>query len=70
MHSKIHWMVACVSEYASRFNISAESAFQYLYKHGGITFLDEYYDAEHLLSFDETIDDLVIICNGNSEAAL
>ena len=62
MENKIHWVVACVSEFARRFNISVKAAFQYLYLHGGIAFLDEHYEAEHLLSFDDTVDDLVLIC--------
>ena len=62
MENKIGWAVVCVSEFARRFDISVKSAFQYLYFHGGITFLDEYYEAEHLLSFDDAIDDLVLVC--------
>lgn len=31
----------------------------------GIAFLIEFYDVEHLQSMDETIDDLLIICQKN-----
>ena len=67
MENKIAWTVACVGEYARRFSLTIKSAFQYLYIHGGITFLDEYYDAEHLLSFDDVVDDLAMICEANGE---
>jgi len=53
MESKIAWTVACVNEFAYRFEISVKAAFQYLYNHGGIAFLEEHYEAEHLLSFDD-----------------
>ena len=62
MENKILWTVACVNEFARRFDISAKSAFRYLYLHGGIAFLEEHYEAEHLLSFDDAVDDLIIIC--------
>ena len=62
MEGKIGWIIACVYEFARRFNLSVKSAFQYLYHNGGITFLDEHYEAEHLLSFDDAINDLVLIC--------
>ena len=62
MRNKVHWTVACVNEFARRFDLSVNAAFQYLYLHGGITFLDEHYEAEHLLSFDDVVDDLVLVC--------
>jgi len=68
MENKVSWTVACVSEFARRFNISVKSAFQYLYLHGGIAFLDEHYEAEHLLSFDDAVDDLELICEANGGA--
>ena len=68
MENKIGWTVACVSEFARRFDISVKSAFQYLYLHGGIAFLDEHYEAEHLLSFDDAVDDLVLVCEAGGGA--
>ena len=62
MENKIGWTVACVNEFARRFDISVTTAFQYLYLHGGIAFLDEHYEAEHLLSFDDAVDDLALVC--------
>lgn len=37
-------------------------AFNYLDRYGGLTFLDECYEAEHLLSIEDAIHDLVVIC--------
>jgi len=62
VENKIGWTVACVSEFARRFDIPVKAAFQHLYLHGGITFLDEHYEAEHLLSFDDAVDDLARVC--------
>jgi len=42
-----------------------KQAFAYLYKHKGIEFLDECYDAEHQLSLDDAVDDLTAICKRN-----
>jgi len=68
MENKINWIVACVSEFAHRFGMTVKSAFQYLYQHGGIAFLVEQYEAEHLLSFDDAVDDLIIICKSRGGA--
>ncbi|MCD8151380.1 MAG: DUF3791 domain-containing protein [Clostridiales bacterium] len=37
----------------------------YLRQYKGIDFLHEFYDVEHTLSFDDTMDDLSIICRKN-----
>jgi hypothetical protein len=63
--NKINWTVVCVNEFASKKNISVKSAFQFLYKYNGISFLKEHYNAEHTLSFDDVVDDLDIICSSS-----
>ena len=62
---EINYTVACVSEFADRFNMSQQEAFRYLYKYKGIEFLKENYDIEHTLSFDDVLKDLFIICRNN-----
>ena len=61
----IHWSVVCINEFARQFAIDIKSAFKYLYKHGGINFLKEHYEAEHTLSFGEAVDDLRLVCRNN-----
>jgi hypothetical protein len=60
-HKKIEYIVACVGEFARSTRLDVREAFRYLYNHGGIDFLIEYYDTEHLLSFDDAVEDLKII---------
>ncbi len=55
----------CVRNFARRMQLSDKSAFNYLYEHKGIAFLDEYYNAEHLLSIDDAVDDLIHVCKLN-----
>ncbi len=62
---KIPYMNTCIRMFARRFGLSLESAALYLADFKGLRFLDEYYQAEHLLSLDETLDDLVKICKKN-----
>ena len=61
----INWIVVCVNEFAEQFSLDAKTAFHYLYNHGGIAFLREHYEAEHILSFDEVASDLQLICRNN-----
>ncbi|MCL1794293.1 MAG: DUF3791 domain-containing protein [Oscillospiraceae bacterium] len=61
----INWMVVCVNEFARQFSLDGKTAFKYLYNNGGIAFLKEHYEAEHTLSFDETVEDLQFVCKNN-----
>ena len=61
----INWIVVCVNEFARQFSLDVKTAFKYLYNYGGIDFLQEHYEAEHTLSFDEAVEDLQIICQNN-----
>ena len=61
----IDWSVVCVNEFADRFSLDVKTAFKYLYDYGGIDFLQEHYEAEHTLSFDEAVEDLQLVCKNN-----
>ena len=65
LKKKICYTIACVNEFADRYQLSSKEAFVYLYDHKGIEFLKENYDIEHTLSFDDAVDDLTIICRNN-----
>ncbi|MCL2112163.1 MAG: DUF3791 domain-containing protein [Clostridiales bacterium] len=57
----IAYIVACVGEFARATGTSAQEAFCYLEAHGGIDFLIECYDTEHLLSLHDAVEDLITI---------
>jgi len=57
--------VMCVSAFAGSKNLCQKDAYHYLEKYKGIDFLEEYYDAEHLLSIDDVVDDLSVVCKNN-----
>ncbi|MDO4467824.1 MAG: DUF3791 domain-containing protein [Bacillota bacterium] len=62
---KINYTVACVNEFSKYYNMNQKDAFLYLFEFKGIQFLIEFYEVEHLLSFDNVIEDLTIICKNN-----
>ena len=60
--NRIAYTVMCISEFAQKYSMQTKQAYLYLKQHGGISFLKDCYDAEHLLSIDDAIDDLALIC--------
>ena len=49
----------------SRYNLPIKNAYQYLKQFQGIHFLIEFYNTLHLQSIEDTVDDLVVICQKN-----
>lgn len=62
---KIAYTVACVSEFAKAHQLDQASAFQYLDRFQGISFLTDCYEAEHTLSFQDAVEDLTFLCKKN-----
>ena len=62
----VAYIVACVGEFARASDLTTQDAFRYLETNGGIDFLLDCYDTEHLLSFEDAIEDLMIITGKSS----
>lgn len=58
----LNYIVVCISEFASRYEMHMKDAYIYLSRNKGIDFLKEFYDVEHTLSFEDVLDDLVSVC--------
>ncbi len=61
----INYIVVCISEFASRYNLPMKDSYTYLRNYKGLDFLQDFYDVEHTLSFDDAVDDLTTICLQN-----
>ena len=59
---KIRYMNCCIVEFGKRYGLSPRWSFQYLYNYAGLGFLDQHYEAEHLLPLEDTLDDLSEYC--------
>lgn len=61
----IAYIVVAISEFAQKHHLSVREASNYLIRFKGIDFITEHYDAEHLLSFDDSVQDLTQVCLNN-----
>lgn len=62
---KIPYVNMCIRLFARRFQLTLQSAADYLCKFKGIRFLDDCYPSEHLLPVEDALDDLVAVCKSN-----
>lgn len=58
----IEYIVAVVSEFASKHNLTDKQAFRYIRFHNGISFLEENYGIIHTLDFDEAVESVAMFC--------
>ena len=65
LQNKITYIIYCINAFANRYHLSTKQAFSYLNRYKGVSFLEECYEAEHLLSLDDAVVDLSIICKRN-----
>jgi len=57
----VAYLVACIGEFARASDFTTQAAYRYLDLYGGIDFLVEFYDTEHLLSLEDAVEDLKLI---------
>lgn len=61
----LDYIVICISEFSKRYKMHMRDAYLYLSRNKGMEFLEEFYDVEHTLSFEDVLDDLTAICRKN-----
>lgn len=66
----IGYIVAVISEFAKAYDMTIREASNYLNRYRGIEFLTEHYEAEHLLSIDDSVQDLAQVCFNNGGGIL
>lgn len=66
----VGYVIAVISEFAKAHSMTVREASNYLNRYKGINFLIEHYHAEHLLSIDDSVQDLARICYNNGGGVL
>ena len=62
MELKNNYIIIVIRKFAEHFALSGKEAYVYLRDHSGIKFLDECYEAEHQLSFEDAVEDVARVC--------
>ena len=62
MNRKAIYIVMTIRKFADHYGLSGRQAYHYLTRYAGIAFLDECYEAEHTLSFEDAVEDLSRVC--------
>ncbi len=58
----MEYIIALVSEFAKKFDLSNRQAFNYIRNHQGISFIEQNYGIIHTLDFKEAVDSVATYC--------
>ena len=64
----IDYVMAAIIEFGRRHGLTIREASNYLNRFKGLDFLEEFYDVEHTLSYNDCVDDLTVVCRNNGGA--
>lgn len=64
----LDYLVVCINEFAEQKQMETREAYLYLNEYKGLKFLQEFYDVEHTLSFDDAVEDVTKVCLRNGGA--
>ena len=62
---KIQYINLCIDEFARKFRLAPQVAYNYLSRYKGLEFLNEHYDYVHTQALWQTQDALRTICQRN-----
>lgn len=65
MNRKPAYFIMTIRKFAEHYGLSGQQAYRYLKRYAGIAFLDDCYEAEHTLSFEDAVEDLSRVCQLN-----
>lgn len=63
--NQICYIIVLIAEFAKKFNLGQQQAYNYLKRFKGIDYLMSFYDVLHTQSFEDAIHDITIICERN-----
>ncbi|MCQ2289959.1 MAG: DUF3791 domain-containing protein [Muribaculaceae bacterium] len=58
----LNYMIALITEFAKAHKLCMQDAYLYLKQFKGLDFVEEFYDVEHTLPFDNAVEDVTIYC--------
>jgi hypothetical protein len=61
----VDYIAFIINEFSLKNSLSMKQSFNYLYRYGGIDFLNEFYDVEHCENPNLTLDAVQDICAQN-----
>ena len=64
-HNTIEYVNCCVGAFANRFKLTLAQSYAYLRRFKGIDFLIDCYAAEHTLSIEDAVEDIMLLCQKN-----
>lgn len=64
-HNKVGYIIYLISEFADKYGILPNQAYQYLKRHKGLEHIYQHYSVLHTFSFADSVDCISQVCQNN-----
>ena len=68
LNNRLLYYFCCIGEFARKYSLTNAEAYKFLSECKGMDFIDTYYEAEHTQSIEDSVEDMMSVCQRNGGA--
>ena len=68
LNNRLLYFFCCIGEFARRHSLSNAQAYKFLEEFKGLDFIDQHYEVEHTQSIEDSVEDMMTVCQRNGGA--
>ena len=68
LNNRLLYYFCCIGEFARKYSLTNAEAYKFLSEFKGMDFIDTYYEAEHTQSIEDSVEDMMSVCQRNGGA--
>jgi len=68
LNNRLLYFFCCIGEFARRYSLSNAQAYRFLEEFKGLDFIDQHYEVEHTQSIEDSVEDMMTVCQRNGGA--
>lgn len=65
LNNRLLYFFCCIGEFARKHSLSNADAYRFLSDFKGMDFIDHHYDVEHTQSIEDSVEDMMTVCQRN-----
>ena len=65
LNNRLLYFFCCIGAFARRYSLSNAQAYRFLEEFKGLDFIDQHYEVEHTQSIEDSVEDMMTVCQRN-----
>jgi len=68
LNNRLLYYFCCIGEFARKYSLTNAEAYKFLSEFKGMDFIDTHYETEHTQSIEDSVEDMMSVCQMNGGA--